>query len=135
MTGPDRGGEAFAPKRRSDVAAAEVDGEVVLYDERSGELHVLNPTAGLVWARCDGTASLADMIDELAAAFSVDRRRVAHDVMAVVRHLDGLGLLEEPSSPSAPSGGRLGSDEDRPDDGDLDEHGGESPFSAVPPSP
>lgn len=130
MIQPEQLSESFVPKARTDVAAAELDGDVVLYDERSSQLHILNPTAGVVWAHCDGSASLAHVIDELSRIFGVERAQLADDVITMVRDLGRLGVLEGLSTtPPAPLGGSS------PPGKDHDGDGGGSPFSLVPPSP
>jgi pyrroloquinoline quinone biosynthesis protein D len=44
--------------------------------------------------RCDGTASLAAIVDELAAAHNAPRERVLADVTALLRGLADKKLLE-----------------------------------------
>ena len=130
MIEPEQLNESFVPKARTDVAAAEVDGDVVLYDERSSQLHILNPTAGVVWAHCDGSASLAQIIDELSRIFGVEGSQLADDVTTMVRDLGDLGVLEGlATTPPAPLGGSS------PPATGHDGGGGGSPFSIVPPSP
>ena len=46
-----------------------------------------NPTAVEVLKRCDGERTIAQIVDELAAAFSADRARVAGDVEALLTDL------------------------------------------------
>lgn len=87
--------ETFVPRARSTLALAELDGEVVLLDEEQGVVHVLNATATLVWSRCDGSASLGEIISGLAASFGADRRAVRDDVMKVAQDFARSGLLEE----------------------------------------
>ena len=43
------------PKARDDLTVVELDGEAVIYDEETTELHHLNPTATIVFALCDGS--------------------------------------------------------------------------------
>ncbi|MGI8759011.1 MAG: PqqD family protein [Acidimicrobiales bacterium] len=93
--------ETFVPRARSTLALAELDGEVVLLDEEQGVVHVLNATATLVWSRCDGSASLGEIVSELTASFGGDQRAVQKDVMAVVDILVRRGLVEH----RPPSGG------------------------------
>ena len=46
-----------------------------------------NPTAVEVLKRCDGERTVTQIVDELAAAFSADRERVAGDVEALLADL------------------------------------------------
>ena len=43
--------------------------------------------------RCDGKASLAEIVDDLVAAFSADRGQVAADVRSFLQDLADKGLL------------------------------------------
>lgn len=84
---------AAAPRRSPDVVGEELDGEMVLYDEAAGGLHVLNPTATLVWKGLDGTTPLGELAAELAAAADADPAVVRRDVLAVTAEFAALGLL------------------------------------------
>ena len=48
----------------------------------------------MVCGSFDGEASLARIVDDLAAAFGADRDVVEADVLAMVRRLAGLGLFD-----------------------------------------
>ena len=61
------------PKVRDDLTVVELDGEAVIYDEETTELHHLNPTATIVFGLCDGTSTMAEM----AADISDGLRRAA----------------------------------------------------------
>ncbi len=52
-------------------------------------------TAVEILRRCDGQASLATIIDELAERYDADRRVIADDVFAMVTELAGKGILRE----------------------------------------
>jgi chromosome condensin MukBEF complex kleisin-like MukF subunit len=93
--------EGFVPSRGSTVHAVEIDGEAVLLDETSGRLHLLNTTGALVWSCFDGSASLAEIFDDVSDAFGVSRERVAVDSLAIVRRLVAEGLLTDAGAESA----------------------------------
>jgi len=90
--------------RHPNVASAELDGEVVLFDETTDALHLLNPTAAAVWLRIDGLATVRELAADLAAAFGADPEVVRRDLMALLRELDSDGLLAEVG---ARNGGRV----------------------------
>lgn len=95
MTGDDpRFDDGSAPAPGPWVATIELDGEAVLFDERSGSLHLLDPVATLVWNRLDGAATLADLATDFSTTFAADRSRVRDDLMTFVCQLDGQHLLE-----------------------------------------
>ncbi len=49
--------------------------------------------ASEILKRCDGTRSVAAIVDELAAVFAVDRAVIAHDVTEMLTDLAGKRLL------------------------------------------
>jgi HprK-related kinase A len=83
----------LASLERDGVVTAHLDDEAVLYELGSGAIHVLNASARAVWDRCDGTATLAEIADELSAAFAAEPARVRADVEAIVDELSDRGLL------------------------------------------
>ena len=84
----------FVPIPHSSVAGVELDGEVVLYHEGANTVHVLNPTATIVWLCLDGSADLNEICEDLAAVFELDEERVRADVIAAVREFGRQGLLD-----------------------------------------
>lgn len=81
--------------RRSDgLLAEELDGELVVLDQRTGALHVLNAPAALVWRCCDGADELGELAAGLAEATGADRAVVERDVLDASRALLAAGLLE-----------------------------------------
>lgn len=82
------------PKRRVDVNVRMVDGEVVVLDRQSDLIHQLNHTASYIWDRCDGQSTVAEIANQLAAAFQVDADTAVQDVATTIRQLQSLGLLE-----------------------------------------
>jgi PqqD family protein of HPr-rel-A system len=91
----------LAPKRVPWVAAVELDGETVLFDERSGRMHLLDAVATVVWQRLDGSATLDSLARDLSAAFGAGEDRVRADVTAFLRQLERERLLEG-VAPAAP---------------------------------
>ncbi len=49
--------------------------------------------ASEILKRCDGTRSVAAIVDELAAVFAVDRAVIVHDVTEMLTDLAGKRLL------------------------------------------
>jgi hypothetical protein len=52
--------------RRSGLIIQEVDGEILIYDQKTDKAHCLNPTAAKVWNYCDGETPLADACSALS---------------------------------------------------------------------
>lgn len=85
---------ATKPKARDDLALVELDGEAVVYAEESGAVHHLNPTATVVFALCDGTATVEEIVRDLSGAFGVDAAQIEPEVRQLLREFRELGLLE-----------------------------------------
>jgi hypothetical protein len=76
------------------VVWRDVEGDLVLFDERSGEYHTLNASASFVWRAIAGGKTL-DAIAAAAAASSPERAdAIAGDVRAFVASALALGLLD-----------------------------------------
>lgn len=83
----------FVPQPRARISSAELDGEVVLFDEDSGRLHTLDSVASVVWACLEGNQTVAGIAVELAEAFGADPTVVEADVLGLLRELGAQGLL------------------------------------------
>lgn len=84
----------FVPRRDDDgVVTAQFDGEAVLYQLEANRLHLLNGTAALVWQLCDGSGSVAELVDDLAATFDAPREEIATGVEDVIETFRSDGLL------------------------------------------
>jgi PqqD family protein of HPr-rel-A system len=87
------------PKVRDGLTVVELDGEAVIYDEETTELHLLNPTATIVFGLCDGTGTMREMAVDISEAFGVPVGEVEAQVRTLIRQFRKVELLE-PSSPS-----------------------------------
>jgi hypothetical protein len=76
------------------VAAVELDGEVVLYDQQQRTVSVLNPTATLVWATLEPSRDLEAIGADLAERFATDATVVTRDIIGMVTELERQGLVE-----------------------------------------
>jgi len=84
------------PKAREDVVFRSLSKEWVLYDPRTQLLHVLNPTAAIVWSCCDGLRSVEDMASELGETLTETpaQEQIVNDVQDALRRFSDEGLLE-----------------------------------------
>mgnify|MGYP001766324118 CR=1 FL=1 len=83
-----------APHSRADVALRRVGSEWVLYDPARDKAHVLNATAAVVWAYCDGAHEAGAIGEAIASDLpSADAEQVRRDVEAVLRRFAAEGLL------------------------------------------
>ena len=83
----------FVPRAQPSVAGVTLDGESVLYDEASSGLHLLNPTASVVWACCDGGGTVNEIVADIAEAFAEPNEVVRNDVLETLRSFGRAGLL------------------------------------------
>lgn len=85
---------AMKPKTRQDLTVVELDGEAVIYDDESGELHHLNPTATVVFSLLDGTATVKELSADIADAFQQPALEVEKQVRTLLREFRKVNLLE-----------------------------------------
>lgn len=81
------------PIRRSDVEHVDVDGELILWDPRTREVHRLDPVGSLLWAFFDGEASVDDLAADAADVWGVERDAALAAVRALVYQLRAARLL------------------------------------------
>ncbi len=86
---------ALMPRARQDeLVVEELQDETLVYDLKSHKAHCLNRSVALVWRRCDGRTSVADV-----AALLKKELEIPADEAVVWMALDRLGraqLLSEP---------------------------------------
>lgn len=92
---PDRISLSSRPARASGLAEVEVDGETVVYDELTGSIHQLDPTATVVWNALDGVVTVRELTADLAAVYGVPVAQIRRDVMALLNTLLAAGLLQQ----------------------------------------
>lgn len=80
--------------REEGLTIAHLDGEAVIYDERSGDLHHLNPTATLVFQLLDGSATIKELSADIAGAYGLAAEEVEGQVRSLVRRFRKAGLLD-----------------------------------------
>ena len=84
------------PRRRtSGLMVREVEGEVLILDTESDQVHQLNSTASYIWNRCDGATSAEEIAKGLANEFEAGDDKHLQDVLDTVETLKGRKLLEE----------------------------------------
>jgi PqqD family protein of HPr-rel-A system len=88
-----------------------VDGQLLVFDPRSGNAHLLNPSAALVLTSVDGRMTVEQVVDDLARETGVDRDVLSKDVTDALATLVQSGLVTwffrdppEGSSPDEPGG-------------------------------
>jgi PqqD family protein of HPr-rel-A system len=91
---------AIRPRVRDDLTVVVLDGEAVVYDEVSGELHHLNASATVVFELLDGTSTIRELAADVAEAFEQPPREVETQIRKLVRQFRQLGLLNGESGPA-----------------------------------
>jgi uncharacterized protein len=71
----------------------ELDGEKVVYDPRTHEVSVLNPTAAFIFELCDGEHSVEEILEALAARYDAPRDVLGQDLDGVLVELAGKSLV------------------------------------------
>jgi Coenzyme PQQ synthesis protein D (PqqD) len=93
---------AQKPKVRSDLTIVELEGEAVIYDDETRQVHYLNRTATIVFNLCDGTSTIKELSVDIADAFSRQEGEVERQVRTLIRSFREAGFLE--GSPNRPVG-------------------------------
>jgi hypothetical protein len=91
---PDERAAGDRPYTRAALVAIPFDDELVVYDEDAHTVHYLNATATFIWRLCDGTHSVADIVDHVVRAYALDRGTARTDVTDCIAGLRETALLE-----------------------------------------
>jgi PqqD family protein of HPr-rel-A system len=81
------------PRPHPAVEATPMDDDVVIYDPRSGQGHVLNATAAHVWGLLDGERTTHALAEAVAVRYAVPVAQAVDDVRELVRDLHQAGLI------------------------------------------
>lgn len=83
------------PTRNPDVLLKDMGGETLLYNSGRKEVHIINPTARLVWELCDGEHSLQSIEQSIHNHFSISEEQdIQGDVMRTLDLFRSKGLLQ-----------------------------------------
>jgi hypothetical protein len=88
------GVEVPRARQRRDVRAFPVGRELVLLAEGEARAFALNETGAALWALCDGSRTLPDVVAALSARYVGDPVAVALDIAKALSQLQSLGLVE-----------------------------------------
>ena len=80
------------PTRHPSVETAVFGTEAVLYDERSGIVHYLNPSACAIWMLLDGRP-VSDIVITLSQTTGLPPADMRRDVLQALIELGAVGLL------------------------------------------
>ncbi len=89
------------PLRTAGISEKDIGGEILLYAHDAKAIHVLNPTAKLIWDHCDGKHTSMDIAQILRQHFAIpDNHDVVGDVEHTLATFASRGLLQTPSDQS-----------------------------------
>ena len=77
------------------VTVREVDGEILVLDLRTNQVHQFNPTASFIWKRCAEGLTSQGIAAALAGEFEVDEETARRDVEETLDRFLSLKLLVE----------------------------------------
>lgn len=75
------------------VVETDIDDGIALFAPGSGQVFVLNPTAGDVWRLSDGELTFDELVAALARSYAVEPDTIRDDVSTAVEQLRRDGLL------------------------------------------
>jgi len=81
------------PRRRTDVTRQTINGEAVILDRESQQIHQLNESGSFIWDQCDGKTPVSEIIRCVTEQFDVEHDVAAADVNRVVEEFRNVGLL------------------------------------------
>ena len=93
MSGPVEDMAALVLSRQEGFQVEEIDGEVLLFDERDHRVLHFNPSAALVWGLCDGQRTVAEMTKLLEGAYPNQKDQIGSGVGAAVKEMLEAGVL------------------------------------------
>ena len=91
-----------APTPHPAVETAYLPPEAVLYDERTGAVYRLNPSASAVWLLLDGTAGHDAITTQVADIYGLPPEQIHPDVGTALAMFAAQGLLLTHGGPTAP---------------------------------
>jgi PqqD family protein of HPr-rel-A system len=93
--GPIAVGPDYAPRKTADVLELDLEDGTVLYNRRASLVHRLNPSAEIVWRLSDGSASVRQLAEDIAAIQGLDSEEVERQIAGFVGELEVVGLVED----------------------------------------
>ena len=84
------------PVRKQGLIVQDIGHETLLYSAEGKVVHVLNPTAKLIWELCDGTHTADDMERKLRMNFSTAKEHnVVEDIERTLDLFVSKGIIDK----------------------------------------
>lgn len=93
MTGPTFDVDPSRPQARADLSVYPLDDDLVVYDPRTGESFILNPTGRLVWERCNGERTSEDIAGEIAVLHGISAEQAYADITELLESFQQANLF------------------------------------------
>jgi hypothetical protein len=88
--------EDIKPLGKANIKVEDIGKEAVLYSSDQKAIHVLNPTARLIWELCDGDHTIGQMEQEIRRRFAVpDGHDVGADIQRTLEVFAAKDILEK----------------------------------------
>jgi len=88
--------------RSREIAARELDGEMMIMSARDSTLFNLNELGTIIWQAADGATPLEDIVAQtVCLQYAVERDEALHDAEAFVRELAEHGIMLVSDQPIA----------------------------------
>jgi hypothetical protein len=88
--------------RSREIAARELDGEMMIMSSRDSTLFNLNELGTVIWQAADGTTPLEEIVTQkVCLQYEVERAEALADAEAFVRELAEHGILKLSDQPIA----------------------------------
>ena len=85
----------YKPVHKRNLILKDLGDEFLIYSAEHKEIHVINPTAQLIWNMCDGEHSISDIEGEIRVRLSIPPERdVAGDIQNTLNIFRDKGFLE-----------------------------------------
>ncbi len=80
--------------RSREIAARELDGEMMIMSARDSTLFNLNELGTIIWQAADGTTALEEIVtDRVCLEYEVERAEALQDAEGFVRELAAHGIM------------------------------------------
>ena len=88
--------ENYKPKKAEKLITREEDENVLIFDPDTGDIKLLNETAGLIWNSIDGNRSVKDIIQIVVKENpDEDEKVIKQDVLKFLEQIQELNFIEE----------------------------------------
>lgn len=81
-------------KKTADLVEQIVDGELVVLDQASGQIHQFNATASEIWTCLDGKTTTDDVVKHIAEHYDIELDVARKDVELTLHQLSEQNLIE-----------------------------------------